>query len=129
MREDVPENGMVMRKVEHAKSREPAMKRFQTFVRAGAVAVIAATCLATSVLFAADPSTNSVPRQTDAAKKKLTGADLYAINCNRCHPDRFPVEWRSAQGETIILHMRVRANIPAEQAKLILKYLQEESGN
>lgn len=62
-------------------------------------------------------------------KKKLTGAELYAINCNRCHPERYATEFTSAQWKTIMTHMRVRANIPAKQAKLILKYLQEDSGN
>jgi hypothetical protein len=28
-----------------------------------------------------------------------------------------------------VMHMRVRANLPAAQAKVILKYLQEDSGN
>ncbi|MGO8927437.1 MAG: c-type cytochrome [Limisphaerales bacterium] len=63
-----------------------------------------------------------------AAKKKLSGADLYAINCNRCHPERYATEWTAAQWKTIMLHMRVRANLPADQAKAILKYLQEDSG-
>ena len=31
--------------------------------------------------------------------------------------------------KTLMTHMRVRANIPAAQAKQILKYLQEDSGN
>ena len=61
--------------------------------------------------------------------KKLTGADLYAINCARCHPERYATEFTSAQWKTIMLHMRVRANLPAAQAKVILKYLQEDSGN
>jgi hypothetical protein len=62
-------------------------------------------------------------------KKKLTGAELYAINCNRCHPERYPTEWNPAQWKTLMLHMRVRANLPAVQAKTIVKYLQEEAGN
>jgi mono/diheme cytochrome c family protein len=64
-----------------------------------------------------------------AAKKKPTGADLYAIHCNRCHPERYPTEWNPAQWKTIMLHMRVRANLPAAQAKAILKYLQEDAGS
>jgi len=64
-----------------------------------------------------------------AAAKKLTGAELYAINCSRCHPERYATEFTSAQWKTIVLHMRVRANLPAAQAKVILKYLQEDSGN
>src|ERR1017187_388220 len=31
------------------------------------------------------------------APKKLTGAELYAINCNRCHPERYATEFTSAQ--------------------------------
>jgi hypothetical protein len=64
-----------------------------------------------------------------AKPKAPTGAELYAINCNRCHPERYPTEWTAAQWKTLMIHMRVRANIPATQAKKILKYLQEESGN
>jgi mono/diheme cytochrome c family protein len=67
-------------------------------------------------------------KKTDT-KKKLTGAELYAINCNRCHPERYATEFTSAQWKTIMMHMRVRANLPAAQAKVILKYLQEDSGN
>jgi hypothetical protein len=63
-----------------------------------------------------------------AEKKKLSGADLYAIHCNRCHPERYATERTETQWKTIMLHMRVRANLPADQAKAILKYLQEDSG-
>jgi hypothetical protein len=62
-------------------------------------------------------------------KKQLAGAELYAINCSRCHPERYPTEWNPAQWKTLMLHMRVRANLPAVQAKVIAKYLQEEAGN
>ena len=61
-------------------------------------------------------------------KKKLTGQELYAINCNRCHTERYPTERTPAQWKTIVTHMRVRANLPADQAKAILKYLQEDAG-
>lgn len=62
------------------------------------------------------------------AKQKLTGSELYAIHCGRCHPERYPTEFTAAQWKTIMLEMRVRANLPADQAKAILKYLQEDSG-
>jgi cytochrome c5 len=61
-------------------------------------------------------------------KRKLTGAELYALNCNRCHNERYPTEFTAAQWKSIMMEMRVRANLPAEQARAILKYLQEESG-
>jgi len=93
-------------------------------VWAGALALVA-VCLS-AVLAQADPE-----KKTDQkpAPKKLTGAELYAINCNRCHPERYATEFTAAQWKTIMVHMRVRANLPAAQAKLILKYLQEDSGN
>ncbi len=79
--------------------------------------------------------TNSVAPQTSApaaekstVKAPLTGAELYSINCNRCHAERYPTERTGAQWKTIMLHMQVRANIPVSQARLILKYLQDNSG-
>src|SRR6266849_9160868 len=75
------------------------------------------------------------PGKADSAKekpkpvpKKLSGAELYSMHCNRCHPERYPTERTAAQWKTIVLHMRVRANLPAEQARTILKYLQDNSG-
>jgi cytochrome c5 len=82
------------------------------------------------------PATNAPTAQVEGAKpakkpakKKLTGAELYQINCNRCHAERYPTEFTPTQWKTIMTHMRVRANIPAAQAREILKYLQEDSGN
>jgi len=95
--------------------------------------VISWTSLA--VVIGADtptPAPKTKPPKTKEAapeRKKLTGAELYAIHCNRCHPERYATEWNSTQWKTLMTHMRVRANLPATQAKEILKYLQEDSGN
>ncbi len=62
------------------------------------------------------------------ASQSLTGAELYSIHCNRCHQERYPTERTGAQWKTIMLHMQVRANIPVSQSKLILQYLQDNSG-
>ena len=72
--------------------------------------------------------TDSSNKKPKAAPKKLSGAELYSMHCNRCHPERYPTERTAAQWKTIMLHMRVRANLPAEQARTILKYLQDNSG-
>ncbi len=100
------------------------------------VALLSAVILAASIAMVAAGDTNSPPAQAGtvkpakkAAKKKLTGAELYQINCNRCHAERYPTEFTSAQWKTIATHMRIRANIPAAQVREILKYLQEDSGN
>ncbi len=67
-------------------------------------------------------------KKAKIAPRKLSGAELYSMHCNRCHPERYPTERTAAQWRTILLHMRVRANLPAEHARTILKYLQENSG-
>lgn len=116
------------------------------------VAAVTSAALATAValsfspgLRSEDSSTNAPPvskaaAQTGAknpspaaqkarrAPHKLTGAELYSIHCNRCHPERYPTERTGAQWKTIMLHMRVRANLPAEHARRLLQYLQENSG-
>jgi hypothetical protein len=132
-------------------------KQLTSLVQTTFVAVIAVMLiggLASTVCHADPPSgtpsqnnsalsqTNSAPLQTNsvelqagssetnnvAVKAHLTGAELYSINCNRCHAERFPTERTGAQWKTIMLHMQVRANIPVSQARLILTYLQENSG-
>ena len=115
------------------------MKRINALkrrLRAGtslAVAAAAAYAASRGVATAADTNAPTAKVEQKAAqkvvKKKLTGAELYAINCNRCHAERYPTEWTAAQWKTLMTHMRVRANLPAAQAKTILKYLQEDSGS
>ena len=85
-------------------------------------------CGLTSSLWSAEPETVS-PKPEKKVEKKLTGAELYVVNCNRCHAERYPTEFTSSQWQTLMTHMRVRANLPAKQCREILKYLKEESGN
>jgi len=100
------------------------------------LALLALIVFAASIALVAAGDTNAPPAQaavskpaTKPVKKKLTGAELYQVNCNRCHAERYPTEFTPAQWKTIMIHMRVRANLPGAQAREILKYLQEDSGN
>ena len=77
---------------------------------------------------AKSPSTNSPAKKPLPVIKQLSGAELYSMHCARCHPERYPNERTSAQWKTIALHMRVRANLPAEHVRKVLKYLQDNSG-
>jgi cytochrome c5 len=81
-----------------------------------------------SATVATNTSVHPTPAKTKPAAKELTGPELYSMHCMRCHPERYPNERTSAQWKTILLHMRVRANLPAEHARKVLKYLQENSG-
>ena len=92
-----------------------------------ALALAAAVgCGFVSTLAATEPKADAAT--PPPAAKKLTGSELYAVNCNRCHQKRYPTEFNSGQWQTLMTHMRVRANLPAKQAKEVLKYMKEEAG-
>lgn len=117
------------------------MKQFNTrklrFTPIVAVAILAAIaglsstggCASGPRRQVATPSALPATTAAPPSSHSLTGAELYAINCNRCHPERSPIERRSTEWKTILTHMRVRANLPAAQARLILQYLQDNSGS
>ena len=113
------------------KSRELSKHRFQIGFGLALIAV-SMFFLSTALVAAEDTKAKkgSPPAKKAEKKpqKKLSGAELYALHCNRCHPERYATERTAAQWQTILLHMRTRANLPAEQAKAILKYLQQDSG-
>jgi len=49
--------------------------------------------------------------------------DAYKQNCTRCHSEVPKTNERMTR--TILRHMRVRANIPQDEAKAILEYLNQ----
>ncbi len=73
------------------------------------------------------PAQGKPAKPAKPATKKLSGAELYAIHCNRCHAERYATERTDAQWKTIMLHMQTRAQLPGKDAKAILKYLQENN--
>lgn len=113
----------------------PIQITFAAVVTAMVIGGLASILYADEPKAAALPQTNSVALKANSSdtnavvvKTHLTGAELYSIHCNRCHQERYPTERTGAQWKTIMLHMQVRANIPVRHAKLILQYLQENSG-
>jgi len=69
-----------------------------------------------------------VKTTTQVKEDPLSGAELWTMNCSRCHMIRSPGEFTAAQWQTILMHMRVRANLPAAQAREIQKFLQAGAG-
>jgi hypothetical protein len=51
-------------------------------------------------------------------------AQLWAENCNRCHNFRPASTYSDYQWTVVMHHMRVRANLTAEESKEILQFLQ-----
>lgn len=75
------------------------------------------------------PASKTKAETTSPVKAEpLSGAELWTLNCSRCHTARSPGEFTAAQWQTILMHMRVRANLPATQAREVLKFLQAGAG-
>ncbi len=53
----------------------------------------------------------------------LGGAQAWSDNCMRCHNLRHPRERSDREWDIIVHHMRVRANLTAEEHRVILAFL------
>ncbi len=53
-----------------------------------------------------------------------SGGELYAQHCGRCHEPRPPAERTDREWKTLLLHMRVRTNLPGKDARKILEFMQ-----
>ncbi len=67
------------------------------------------------------------PTEVLTKGKELTGAEVYAANCGKCHSERYPSERTDEEWRLLVNHMRVRAGLTAKEAKAVLEYLQENN--
>lgn len=58
-----------------------------------------------------------------AARPLKGGAELWSENCIRCHNSRSPSEYSDHEWDAILFHMRVRANLGADDAQAIAEFL------
>jgi|HubBroStandDraft_6_1064221.scaffolds.fasta_scaffold00483_5 mono/diheme cytochrome c family protein len=79
---------------------------------------------------AAEPKNNSNAQTSPAhalihlsAEDRIEGEKRFRANCSRCH--QTPHKFSPRATATIVRHMRVRATITDEDARLILKYLSQ----
>ena len=52
-----------------------------------------------------------------------SGNQLWSENCVRCHNARSPSAYSRAQWDVIVHHMRLRANLTAEEARKVAEFL------
>ena len=57
-------------------------------------------------------------------RPEKSGTQLWAENCTRCHNTRSPATYSDAEWSVAMMHMRVRANLTAEEHRKILEFLQ-----
>jgi cytochrome c5 len=62
-----------------------------------------------------------------AAPAGKSGQQLWADTCNHCHNIRTPSSFNAAEWDTIVMHMRVRADLPGDQARAIAEFLKAAS--
>lgn len=55
------------------------------------------------------------------------GAKAWVNHCARCHNMRDPRELRDDQWRAVVTHMRIRTGLTGEQARDILRFLQESN--
>ena len=53
------------------------------------------------------------------------GARLWPVYCAQCHNARPGSEFAPYQWDTILMHMRTQANLPARDARAIVEYLKK----
>jgi len=67
------------------------------------------------------------PEREDEAKARKAlvrqGARSWSAYCGSCHNARPPGERSPEEWDTLLLHMRVRANLPDRDARALLEYL------
>lgn len=69
----------------------------------------------------APPQAKSQPKPSSSGPTANEGEKRFQANCGRCHNPPQTLSPREAR--TIVRHMRVRAMLSAEDARLILQYL------
>ena|SRR5579863_7144101 len=74
------------------------------------------------VTYAAGFEPPSSPEEQRALFRR--GAQLWPIYCNTCHSARTAAEFSPNEWTLILMHMRTQANLPAEDARAVLIYLQ-----
>jgi hypothetical protein len=81
--------------------------------------IIVGGCASTREPKSAGPTGEPAPK-TASGKG---GAELWAVNCPHCHKIRSPNFYNDAQWDVAMMHMRVRSNLTAEEARKILVFL------
>jgi cytochrome c5 len=87
-----------------------------------AVSIITMTLVLAQTSPASKPANASgTPAKVESAKSQDVGQRKFEANCGRCHSA--PEQLSPSFTGTVVRHMRVRANLSAQDEKDILKFL------
>lgn len=85
-----------------------------------------ATLLGIALLLLHPGITSATEQQQDNVSL-VRGATSWAQNCARCHNMRDTSEFNDTQWKVITNHMRVRAGLTGQEARDIIRFLQENN--
>lgn len=104
------------------------MKCKENWTKAAATVFLAALLVAGCMAGGEDVKSGTDPRPArDAQSAGKAGAQLWVENCLQCHNSRPPSWYSDGEWEVVMHHMRVRANLTAEEHEKILEFL--KAGN
>lgn len=86
-----------------------------------AMSALMGVLLVAATVRAQDRRQVPVAKASRPAAEQLTADQAYKANCTRCHAELPKLPSRGMK--TVLMHMRVRGNIPPAQAQAILGYL------
>lgn len=66
-------------------------------------------------------TTGCIPSEVVAMK---SGAQIWGENCVRCHNSASPETFSNVEWEIAGMHMRIRANLTADETKKVIEFLQ-----
>jgi cytochrome c5 len=99
------------------------MKKSTLMQLALSVSILSTTLVLAQTSTAPKPAATAKPAaKPDPTKQTVdVGQRKFDANCGRCHS--FPEQLRPSITGTVVRHMRVRANLSAEDEKDILRFL------
>lgn len=103
------------------KTNQSFRKSLSSLLAAAALVALLTSCTTYRSGQTTQDSDGSAESATRLAK---SGAQLWAENCARCHNFRSPGSYSDAQWDVAVDHMRIRANLTAEDSRRILAFLQ-----
>lgn len=95
--------------------------------RIGSSFIVCLLGIATSLLIFGCQAASTGQSTAQGARLGKPGAQLWAESCNRCHNYRSPGSYSDAQWSVAMHHMRIRANLTAEEEKEILAFLKSSN--
>jgi cytochrome c5 len=97
------------------------MKKIILMQLALLASIISTTLVLAQTSPAPKPATSKPAAKPDPTKQTDVGQRKFDANCGRCHS--FPEQLSPSITGTVVRHMRVRANLSAEDEKDILRFL------